>query len=100
MRQGLSNYFKYINTIIYLSFLFFSLPVYCTDEPSHTEKEPKKASPLNIGNFALPTPQQPGPLISFGQHVINKDQAQLFLFADDFKGKRKHKIDLIPTTLL
>ncbi|MBA3813201.1 MAG: hypothetical protein H0X26_01710 [Alphaproteobacteria bacterium] len=100
MRKRFFNYFKYKNTVIYLSFLFFPLPVFCTDGPSNPEKEPKEASPLNIGNFALPTPQQPGPLISFGQHVINKDQAQVFWFADDFKGEKKHKIDLIPTLLL
>jgi hypothetical protein len=34
-------------------------------------------SPPNIGNFALPSPQQPGPLMAFGQTLIGKNYLQL-----------------------
>lgn len=34
-------------------------------------------APPNIGNFALPSPQQPGPLLSFGQTLIGKNYLQL-----------------------
>lgn len=53
----------------------------------------------NTGNFSLPTSQQPGPLVSFGQNIIDKNQCQVFLFADYFKGKRKSFIDIIPSVL-
>lgn len=35
------------------------------------------ATPPNKGNFALPSPQQPGPLLSFGQTLIGRNQVQL-----------------------
>lgn len=34
-------------------------------------------APPNIGNFALPAPQQPAPLISFGQTLIGRNHLQL-----------------------
>ena len=34
-------------------------------------------APPNTGNFALPSPQQPGPLISFGQTLIGRNHLQL-----------------------
>lgn len=36
-------------------------------------------SPPNVGNFALPGPQQPGPLISFGQNLIGRNHLQVYL---------------------
>ena len=101
MEHGFLKHLKHkkTNLIVYLKFLFLSLPAYCAEISSHTEKEKvtKEDSPPNSGNFALSTSQQPGPLISFGQHVINENQAQFYLFADDLKGKTQHKIDLIPS---
>lgn len=35
--------------------------------------------PLHEGNFALPTSQQPGPLVSFGQNIIDNYQMQINL---------------------
>jgi hypothetical protein len=55
--------------------------------------------PPKIGNFALPPSQQPGPIIGFGQNILDKNQAQLFLFADDYLGVHKHFIDIIPAIL-
>jgi hypothetical protein len=55
--------------------------------------------PPAIGNFALSTSQQPGPLVGFGENIINKNQIQLFLAADDFGGVNKHFVDVIPSIL-
>lgn len=55
--------------------------------------------PCNTGNFALPVSQQPGPLIGFGENIIDRNQVQLFLFGDAFLGQKKHFIDLIPSIL-
>lgn len=35
-------------------------------------------SPPNIGNFALPDAQQPGPFLSFGQSIIGQNQVQIY----------------------
>lgn len=55
--------------------------------------------PPQIGNFALPTSQQPGPFISFGENMLDKNETQLFLLADDYAGRNKHFIDVIPGVL-
>ena len=34
-------------------------------------------APPNIGNFALPTPQQPGPFFSFGQNMVDRNTLQI-----------------------
>lgn len=62
--------------------------------------EQKEEEPPPIGNFSLPTSQQPYGLFAFGGNVIDKNEVQLFFFADDFKGKDKVFIDLIPSILI
>ena len=52
-----------------------------------------------MGNFVLPTSQQPGPLTSLGQNIVDKDQTLLFLFADDYGGIGKHQVDIMPGIL-
>jgi hypothetical protein len=56
-------------------------------------------SPSALGNFALPTSQQPGPLVSFGENIIEKNQVQLLLFADAFIGSKNYLTDVIPAIL-
>jgi hypothetical protein len=53
-------------------------------------------APPRTGNFSLPTSQQPVPLISFGQTIVNKGQSQLFLFADYIKGNNQIASDVVP----
>jgi len=59
----------------------------------------EEKEPPHIGNFALPISQEPGPLVSFGQNILAKNETQLFLLADDFVGVQKHFIDAIPGVL-
>lgn len=61
-----------------------------------TKKEEK---PPKIGNFSLPTSQQPAALFGFGGNIIDKSEVQLYFFADDFVGKKKVTVDLIPSVL-
>lgn len=68
----------------------------CKDENKDQEKE----EPPPIGNFSLPASQQPYGLFAFGGNVIDKSEVQLFFFVDDFEGKDKVTIDLIPSVLL
>lgn len=51
------------------------------------------------GNFALPTAQQPGPLVSFGGNILDKGEAQLALASDFYVGPHRHDSDLTPSFL-
>lgn len=64
------------------------------------EDEEKTIEPPKVGNFSLPTSQQPAGLFAFGGNIIEKDEVQIFLFYDDFIGKRKRTVDVIPSLLL
>jgi hypothetical protein len=63
--------FLFIESFTTLAFAF-------SDEQAETEGD-SAGSPPSIGNFALPSPQQPGPLLSFGQTLIGKNYLQLSL---------------------
>lgn len=80
--------------------LFFASSWLCGQENDcNTETEEEEEKPPKIGNFALPTSQQPVALFGFGGNVIDKGQIQVSFFADDFNGKDKTTIDLIPGVL-
>ncbi len=68
-------------------------------ENTPQSKEKKEESPPKIGNFLLPGSQQPGPLVSNGQNILDKNQVQLYLFADTFKGPGKQSTDIVPSLL-
>lgn len=63
------------------------------------ENENQKIAPPKIGNFALPTSQQPAALFGFGGNIIDKEEVQLYFFADKLKGKQKIITDFIPSVL-
>jgi len=44
-----------------------------------TDPQNDDPAPLVAGNFALPTSQQPGPFVSFGQNLIGRNKVQLEL---------------------
>jgi hypothetical protein len=69
------------------------------DKKEDKKKEEKDSDePLKVGNLALPTSQQPGPLISFGQNIINKGQAQTFLLSIDMaKTQGDYNITQVPS---
>jgi len=70
-------------------------------EEKTEEKQDKedKNEPPKIGNFALPSTQQPGAFLSMGQNVIDKNQIQLYCLADVFQGSKRHNIDAIPAVV-
>lgn len=71
------------------------------EKPSEKEEKPpkKEEKPPKIGNFSLPTSQQPAALFGFGGNIIDKGEVQLYLFADYFNGKKKIVSDVIPSVL-
>jgi len=70
-----------------------------SNESKGENKEKEEEEPPPIGNFSLPASQQPYGLFAFGGNIIDKSEVQLFFFADDFEGKDKVIIDLIPSVL-
>lgn len=77
------------------SFLFLLLTSFIHSDQSNQ----KNIEPIAEGNFALPTSQQPGPLVSFGENIVDKGQVQLFVFGDAFIGKKSYLTDVIPSIL-
>src|SRR5437870_694680 len=67
-----------------------------SDKKTSDEKKSDDPRPPSIGNFSLGSSQQPSSLLGFGQHIFDKGQTQIFLTADDFIGKRKYFVDVIP----
>lgn len=61
------------------------------------DAKPVVVKPPSIGNFKLPTSQQPAALFGFGGNIIDKDEIQWYFFADDFVGRSKLLTDLIPS---
>ncbi len=54
----------------------------------------QKKNTLKIGNLAFAESQQPGPLVSIGQNVLNKLQAQAALMPVEFKGHDQYSVAL------
>lgn len=63
------------------------------------EKAPKPEKLLKVGNLAFPVSQQPNPLISFGQNLLNKKQVQALVLTTEIRGKDKYFIGTIPGIL-
>lgn len=63
------------------------------------EKAPEPEKLLKIGNLAFPVSQQPSPLISFGQNLLNKKQAQALFLTTEFKGEHEYFINMVPSIL-
>lgn len=55
------------------------------------EEEPPK-----MGNFALPSSQQPYGIDALGCNILDKGELQTWLYADDYSGKRRRLIELMP----
>lgn len=59
----------------------------------------EKVKQVKVGNFALTNSQQPGPLIGFGQNIIDKGELQIFAVASYLKGEGKKFSEFIPSLL-
>lgn len=83
----------------YLHFFLLNFLVVFAHLQGSATKDQKKEEPPQIGNFSLPASQQPYGLFAFGGNIIDKNEVQLFLFADDFEGKKKVTIEIIPSVI-
>ncbi len=76
--------------MINTSFCYGSTPV---------KKKEKEEEPPKIGNFSLPSSQQPGSLISFGENIFDKGTVQINITSDYFYAKGKYSTDLMPNII-
>ena len=69
---------NYFCLLLFHLILLVLLPLnlYATNQEANTSDT---SQPPSIGNFGLPSSQQPSPLVSFGQNIINEGQRQLFM---------------------
>lgn len=54
---------------------------------------------VDEGNFALSTSQQPGPLLGFGQNIVDKGDFQIFTYPYYLKGHNKKFNEITPIIL-
>lgn len=73
---------------------FFVVFIVCLAKTAISSSEPP-----SIGNFSLPTSQQPGPFISFGQNIINKGQMQWYFTTSRLQGADEHYLYIQPQWL-
>lgn len=85
--------------LLALYLLVASFDLYGDINSSKQSDEVEEKTPPKIGNFALPTSQQPATLFGFGGNIIDEGEVQLSFFADDFIGENKIITDLIPGIL-
>jgi hypothetical protein len=81
---------NFLKKRICLSLIFFNFSLFA---------ELQKIEQIKIGNFALPASQQPGPLVSFGQNMLDQHDLQFFAFIDQISGDNKQFTRVIPTIL-
>lgn len=89
---------KYLNykRILLFFFIFLQSICYADINCEEEKKDTTKPEPPSVGNFALPSPQRPGGLLSFGQRLPNENQTQVGVYFDYFSGKNKHLAELMP----
>lgn len=93
------NLFMLIHFFFFLFFLFPSFSAYAQITDRSSKMPDPKQEPPKIGNFSLPSSQQPSALIGFGGNIIDQGEVKLFLFADEFVGRKKLVTDVIPRAL-
>lgn len=91
---------KIINGILVLLTFF---PLICVSEEIESANNKHKPQGQidvklpHIGNFAVQDTQQIGPLISYGQTNLDKNQTQLYIFSMANKGVQINNIEIYPS---
>lgn len=80
----------------YLILLVF---IDCKSFGQESASSQKTEKPPKVGNFKLSTSQQPTPLFSLGENVIDAGQVQLFLSGDLYIGNKRITSDITPGVL-
>jgi len=77
-------------------YIFFNLIIFLTTLINAKIVDDINPEPLKIGNFALATSQQPGPLYGFGQNFLDKGELQFSLYEDYQKIVSQEQYDTMP----
>src|SRR3990167_5837852 len=85
------SFLKKRDIFVILALFFLIAPLILSEE--------EKVEQFKIGNLALSSSQQPGPLIGFGQNMLDKGEFQLFSYVDYLKGHNKQFTEVVPTLL-
>lgn len=78
--------------------LFFLYSIFCA-HVMFARMEKPKIEQIKSGNFALLPSQQPGPLISFGQNMLDQHDLQFFCYSTDLIGDNSNLTSIIPEFL-
>ncbi len=79
--------------------LFFFLMMIFNFHFAVTKNEKPKVEQIKSGNFSLSSSQQPGPLIGFGQNMLDQHNLQFFWYSNDLIGENKNLTSIIPEFL-
>ena len=74
------------------------LPVFTIAKMSEKWTE-EKIETVHEGNFALPLSQQPAPLFSFGQNLVDKGDLLAFIYPSKLKGPQSDFVEVVPSIL-
>lgn len=86
--------------LFYLAILLFVFSLESAEKREENgREEEKEEEPPKIGNFALPTSQQPAALFGFGGNIIDAGELQFYCFGDEFLGRGQLITDIIPGLL-
>lgn len=78
--------------LFFLLFLTYTTPFAAIDTTLASE-------PPTVGNFSLPTSQQPGPFFSFGQNIVDKNQLIVSCNPDYLYSQSQRILDVTPSLL-
>ncbi len=77
--------------------LFFLCVITVVGSLYSRESDKHEVGQMKIGNLALPGSQQPGPLVGFGQNIVDRYDLQMFVFVGFLKGHRKNFTEVGPS---
>lgn len=77
--------------------LTFCMNVLADEDETNDNKNGQQ--PLEIGNLILPNSRQPGPMLAFGENILEKGQTQVFLLTNDIEGEHQYMTSEIPSVI-
>ncbi len=82
-----------------IGFLVLTLYASAFADENEMNGNNKEQGPPEIGNLILPNSRQPGPLLAFGENILDKGQIQVFLLTNDLEGDHKHMTSTTPSII-
>jgi hypothetical protein len=80
----------------FILIIFLAFSVTAKESENWTDH---KVKIVHEGNFALPLSQQPAPLFSFGQNLVDKNDFLVFVYPSQIKGPQNNFVEVVPSLL-